>query len=111
MKAERLERMVIYQSRWVNLYVDRVRFPDGHIIEAHHLLDFERPSVVAHVMDEVGQILFVEVYRYTTSSTSWELPAGGIEPGETVIEAARREVLEETGYETSAPELIYTYYP
>lgn len=111
MKAEHLERKVIYRSPWVNLYVDRVRLPGGHLIETQHLLDFERPSVVAYVQDEGGRILFVEVYRYTAGSTSWELPAGGVEPDETALEAAGREVLEESGYATRAPELVYTYHP
>jgi 8-oxo-dGTP pyrophosphatase MutT (NUDIX family) len=41
----------------------------------------------------------------------WELPAGGIEPGETTLEAAHREALEETGWETRDHTLLYTYYP
>ena len=40
-----------------------------------------------------------------------EIPAGGIEIGETEIEAAKREVVEETGYSTEDHQLIYSYYP
>jgi ADP-ribose pyrophosphatase len=39
------------------------------------------------------------------------LPAGRVETGETEIEAAKREVLEETGYTTEDHQLIYSYYP
>jgi hypothetical protein len=45
MIPERLARKVVYQSEWVNLYVDKVQFPSGRIIEHHHLLDFEYPAV------------------------------------------------------------------
>ncbi len=111
MKPERLSRSVIYESQWVNLYVDAVRFPNGRVIERHHLLDFKRSSVAAVVADNHDRLLFVEVCRYTTGETAWELPAGGVEAGESPIEAARREVLEESGFETNGHELVYTFYP
>jgi ADP-ribose pyrophosphatase len=111
MKPERLARTVIYENPWVNLYVDKVRFPDGRIIEEHHLLDFEKEAVAALVENAEGEILMVHVYRYTTDTIEWEIPAGTLEEGESILEAARREVLEESGYETTSHELIYTYYP
>jgi len=53
----------------------------------------------------------VRICRYTSGTIEWELPAGGIETGESVVEAAAREVLEETGYITKEHALIYSYYP
>ncbi len=111
MKPERLSRTVIYENPWVNLYVDKVQFPDGRIIEQHHLLDFEKEAVAVLVENGEGQVLLVHVYRYTTDSIEWEIPAGIVEDGESVLEAARREVWEESGYETTDHELMYTYYP
>jgi len=108
---ERLSRTVIYQSPWVNLYADRVRYPGGTIIERHHLLEFDRRAVMALVENEVGDILFVRVPRYATGRADWELPAGGAEPGEEPVVAARREVLEETGYASDRYEKIHEYYP
>ena len=111
MKPKRLSRTVIYENPWVNLYVDRVQFPDGRIIERHHVLEFEKEAVAVVVEDAQGRILLVHAYRYTTDTIEWEVPAGIIEPGESVLEAARREVREESGYDTEGHELIYTYYP
>ena len=88
MKPERLARTVIYQSQWVNLFVDKVQFPNGRIIEQHHLLDFEYPAVIVVIEDERQRLLLVRVCRYTTGRTDWELPAGGVEAGETVLDAA-----------------------
>ena len=111
MKPERLARTIIYQSPWVNLYLDRVRFPNGLLIEKFHLLDFPRAAVTAIVENDSGSILFARICRYTSSATEWELPAGGIETSETETEAASREVLEETGYSSKNHEVLYSYYP
>lgn len=111
MKAERLSRQVVYQSPWINLYLDKVRFPNGFVIEKFHLLDFSHAAVTAIVENDEGEVIFARICRYTTGLTEWELPAGGVGDGESVIEAARREVLEETGYTSHEHRLVYTYHP
>lgn len=110
-KPQRLRREVIYENRWVNLYADRVSFPGGRIIERHHILEFEIEAVATIMENSEGQILLAEVYRYPTDSIDWEIPAGGIELGEAILEASKREILEETGYDSFGHELIYTFYP
>ncbi len=110
-KPQRLAREVIYESAWVNLYADKVKFPGGRIIDRHYLLDFEKAAVTAIVENDERQILMIKAYRYTTNTIEWEIPAGGIDTGESILDCAQREVLEETGYTTDIPELIYTYNP
>ena len=111
MKPERLSRNIVYESPWVNLYLDTVRFPNGHVIDEYHLLDFPHAAVAIIVEDDLGSVVFARISRYTTGLTEWELPAGGVELGETEMQAAQREVLEETGYTTKDHQLIYSYYP
>ena len=112
MTFERLNRRAIYRSRWVNLFVDQVRFPNGHVLEELHLVDFDAPSVAVIVEDPRGRIVLVKVPRYATGRAEWELPAGSVDPDDPdTLAAARREVLEETGFETVDHRLIYEFYP
>jgi ADP-ribose pyrophosphatase len=111
LKPQRLSRKVIYENRWVNLYLDQLRLPDGRVLEQFHMLDFELEAVAAVVENSRGELLFVHAYRYPTDSVEWEIPAGIIEPGESILETARREVFEESGHETTDHMLMYSYYP
>ncbi|HAR63648.1 MAG: NUDIX hydrolase [Candidatus Margulisiibacteriota bacterium] len=107
----KLDRTVIYENPWVNLYVDKVEFPDGRIVNEHHFLDFEKEAVAAIVENEKNEILMVKAYRYVIGCIDWEVPAGLIEKGESIINAAQREVMEESGYKTLSHHHIYTFYP
>jgi len=49
-------------------------------------------------------------YRHAASSYLWELPAGRIDPGESELHAAKRELLEETGYSASKWKRILKFY-
>jgi ADP-ribose pyrophosphatase len=48
-------------------------------------------------VDEKNRVLLVRQYRLPSRRYMWELPAGRLDPGETVLQAARRELREETG--------------
>lgn len=55
-------------------------------------------SAVVMPVDEKNRVLLVKQYRLPALRSLWELPAGRVDPGETVLQAARRELGEETGY-------------
>jgi len=111
MFPQKLARTIIYENPWVNLYVDKVLFPDGRLIEKHHYLHYERQSVAVVIQNYKEEILLIQAYRYVTNSMEWEIPAGGIEKGESPQEAGKREVEEETGYTVTEPKLLYTFNP
>ncbi|MDP3921012.1 MAG: NUDIX hydrolase [Candidatus Omnitrophota bacterium] len=108
---KKLERKTIYKSSWVNLHVDRVEMPGGRIVDEHHVVDYPKEGVGVLVLDQEERILMIRSYRYIIDSIEWEIPAGSVEKGESVIQTGRREVLEESGYETQDAESLFAYYP
>ena len=94
-----LSKRVIHESPWgINVALWSVRLPDGTIARDHPVLEHARPVVGVLPIGEDGRILMIDHYRVITGHRGWELPAGRVDPGESVDEAARRELLEETGY-------------
>jgi ADP-ribose pyrophosphatase len=55
-------------------------------------------SAVMMAVDEKNRILLVRQYRLPAGKNLWELPAGRLDPGEKPLQAAKRELAEETGY-------------
>lgn len=94
---KRLERNTIYISEWMSLYSDKVKMPNGFIIDTYHQVHVPRESVCVVIANKQDQILLIASKRYTTGRLEWEVPAGGIEYGECAEMAARRECMEETG--------------
>lgn len=92
-----LGRKVIYESDWVALYSDKVKMPDGRIVEFYHKLHYPHESVSVVIINEKNEIMMIQSKRYITLRLEWEIPAGRIEENETPEDAARRECLEETG--------------
>lgn len=79
---------------WVT--TDKALDPQGfeitRAIVQHH------GSAVMMPVDEKGRVLLVRQYRLPARAHLWELPAGRVDPGETVLKAAKRELKEETGF-------------
>jgi ADP-ribose pyrophosphatase len=67
-------------------------------------------SAVMMALDEKGRVLLVRQFRLAARASLWELPAGRIDPGETVLAAAKRELLEETGYRARHWRKLLSFY-
>lgn len=59
------------------------------------------PGAAGLVRDQNGDVLLVKIFRSAVNQVTLELPRGGAEPGEHHVEAARREIEEETGLDLS----------
>lgn len=88
----------LYRSEWVGLSLVDVEVPGGPRFE-HHVVRLPRPAVGTVVADSTRGVLLLWRHRFITDSWGWEIPAGGVNPQESLPDAARREVLEETGWE------------
>ena len=68
-------------------------------------------SAVMMAVDDEKRILLVRQYRLPAAKYLWELPAGKIDEGETAIQAAKRELIEETGYRAKTWKKLVEFYP
>src|SRR4029077_19135676 len=68
-------------------------------------------SAVMLARDSRRRILLVKQFRLPARREMWELPAGRLNPGETPLQAARRELTEETGYRAKRWKRLLAFYP
>jgi ADP-ribose pyrophosphatase len=86
-----------YQDEWVRLRSDNVLLPNGTPLYSYHTLEI--PDVVNVIaLTKAKEVIVVEQYRHPVGRTLMEIPAGQIGDGETPEAAARRELVEETGF-------------
>jgi len=95
-KAKLLHSKPLFDSDYFRLVEDNVLDPEGHNIR--RLVVRHDGSAVVLPHDGKGRILLVRQYRHPANDYLWELPAGKVDPGETPLAAAKRELKEETGF-------------
>jgi len=100
----------LYESDWVRLVVVDVEVPGGERFE-HHVVRVPRRAAGTVVHDPDRGLLLLWRHRFITDTWGWEIPAGGIEVGETPEEAAVRETIEETGWAAGPLRHLVTYQP
>ena len=98
----------IYQGRVVGLRVDTIRLPDGRT-SSREIVEHGDAAVVVPI-DATGRVLLVRQYRKPVERSLLELPAGGLDQGETPDQAAIRELQEEIGYYPGRLEALGGFY-
>lgn len=92
----RLSTRDIIRDRWARLRADRVEIAPGKILDPFYVLE-EHEWVHAVAFNSDYHVLLVRQYRYPGDAFTWELPGGMADPGENLLAACQRELLEETG--------------
>jgi ADP-ribose pyrophosphatase len=89
----------VYQGKIVSLRVDEIALSGGR--HATREVVDHPGAVVVIALDDEGEVTLVKQYRHAIKRFLLEFPAGGVEPGEEPLAAARRELREEVGLEAT----------
>jgi 8-oxo-dGTP pyrophosphatase MutT (NUDIX family) len=94
-----LSSTYLHRHDWMTVRQDHVRLPSGMEIREYFVTEF-RPWVNTIAVTPDDRMVLVRQYRHGLGTVHYELPAGTTDPGEegTIEAAAKRELLEETGY-------------
>jgi ADP-ribose pyrophosphatase len=91
-----IESHRVFQGRVFGVRVDEVKYDDG---STHRIDVVEHGASLAIVATtRSDELVLVRQYRHPAGTMLWEIPAGTCEPGETLLDGARRELREETGF-------------
>lgn len=92
-----LESKYLVKRPWLTARVDKVELPNGVVHPEYYVLEYPTWVNIIAITTE-GRFVMVEQYRHGLADVFTELVAGVAEKGEAPLQAARRELLEETGY-------------
>lgn len=98
----------IYRNPWLSLREDRVELPNGRttiygVVTCGHCV-----GVLPFV--DADTVLLIQQYRYVARRVTWEMPTGGVHAGESIEDAAQRELAEEVGYRAGRLTAVSTYH-
>jgi ADP-ribose pyrophosphatase len=87
---------VVYRNDWIRVEEDRVELPDGRTT----IYGVVRCGACVGVLPfrDSETVVLIRQYRYVARDVYWEMPTGGLHPGESLEAAAQRELAEEIGY-------------
>jgi ADP-ribose pyrophosphatase len=94
-----LESEPVLEHPYLQVTMQTVQLSDGQIVPSWPIVK-ARDYVNVMVLDGAGQVMIIEGYKHGLGRSSWQLLGGYLEPGEDPLAAARRELLEESGFKS-----------
>jgi len=108
MIPRKLSSEIAHKNPWYHVRHDKLEWPDGHQGEYFVVEGWTGCAVV--VVQE-GKLLTIKQYRYPIERMSCEIPMGRVNEGETIEQAAVRELIEEAGYQSDSLDKLGVIYP
>lgn len=108
-KAKVLSSKVVFKGKVFSIRRDEVVEPLG-VKATRDMIEHSGSVVVMPVLDD-GRIVLIRQYRYAAKQYLWELVAGRVDPGENVKQAAKRELIEETGLRAKKMRQFLDFWP
>jgi ADP-ribose pyrophosphatase len=103
-----LESNTVFKGNLITVKTVKVRVPEGKTT-TREIVEHAQTIAVLPRLDD-GRIVMVRQYRKAAEAVLLEVPAGGIDDGESPEDAVRREMVEETGYRVGSLRHIATFY-
>ncbi|MDR9852663.1 NUDIX hydrolase [Paenibacillus sp. VCA1] len=97
----------VFEGKIISLQIDTVKLPDGSTASREIV---RHPGAVAVMAIHEGKMVLVDQFRQAMGRRELEIPAGKLEKGEDPLEAAKRELQEETGYTCGNIRLLHSFY-
>lgn len=99
----------VYKNPWTRIREDVAEMPNGRTT-IYGVVECGQCVGVLPFIDD-SHVVMIRQYRYVFSEDQrWEMPTGGVKSGEPLLDAARRELREEVGYNAAELSHISTYY-
>ena len=102
---ERVSRETILDTRFVKVFNDVVKLPAGNVLDDYTVVSLKTGAIIVATDTEGNLITFYE-YKHGIRRVVLTLPGGGVEDGQSPLETASKELLEETGYYSDELELV-----
>jgi 8-oxo-dGTP pyrophosphatase MutT (NUDIX family) len=93
----RIKSETLLSDRWLTVRADDCELPGGKRLSPYYVLE-DKDWVQIFALAADARVLTVKQFRYAANAVCTELPGGIVDDGETPLAAARRELLEETGF-------------
>lgn len=108
-REEKISSKTVYEGKILTLTVDKAKLPNGK--ESIREVVLHNGGVTIIAQPDPEKIVIIKQFRYPIGKAIWEVPAGRLRIGEVPLEAAKRELKEETGYIASSWKQMGIVYP